>query len=69
MKSSELQAGKTYVGRGGKRRYISRRSVSNVLPSWDRITYDIPEGGIDCCSARAFARWAIREAVPEEQAP
>lgn len=65
MKISELQAGKTYVGKNGARRYI--------VNLWSNdVSYDVPEGvrgRSKWCSRTRFARWAEREATPEEQAP
>ena len=73
MKASEIQPGKTYVGKNGGRRYVRDRvhlsRNPRNMPSWDQIQYDIPQGGQSACSAKAFAAWAEREATPEERAP
>jgi hypothetical protein len=63
MKASELVAGRTYVGKNGRRRLL--------VKLWGRdVDYDEPEGGgVKWCLKATFARWAVREATPEESAP
>lgn len=67
MKASELRPGKTYVGRNGKRRFLHKMYWSIHGGRWAR--YDKPEGGTGACTIDTFARWAEREATPEESAP
>lgn len=65
MKASELQPGWTYVGKNGRRRFIWCLWTNDV-------SYDVPEGvkgGSKRCSRSQFARWADREATPEESSP
>jgi hypothetical protein len=73
MKPSDLKAGKTYVGKDGKRRHLWGLVSAGLADLPYRMatilaTYDVPEGGESWCTAHAFARWAEREATPEEQA-
>ena len=62
MKASDMVVGKTYVGKNGKRRCITRIVGGAVV-------YDKPEGGTGWCQAWTFARWVEREATAEESAP
>ena len=57
-------AGRTYVGKNGRRRCLMWLSSDRT-----EVIYDRPEGGSGQCLAWTFARWAEREATPEEQAP
>jgi hypothetical protein len=73
MKVADLQTGKTYVGKNGKRRNLFDIRIARISDLYRMgsliACYDMPEGGIAECSERAFARWAEREATHEEKAP
>jgi hypothetical protein len=69
MKASELVAGRTYVGKNGRRRTLLSLRVAGLGDGYYWMGEILAEYGDSYCLARTFARWAVREATPEESAP
>lgn len=66
MKPRELVAWKTYVGKGGKRRWLVYCNTA-----WARYwsVRGVRFGAGRCVKIATFANWAEREATADEAAP